>query len=143
MNIGRESGNDKQTTYFPFLMTMVFIIKTRHKSVYCDKGKIKQKKLSKLFSCDYLNTHFSRVKCRRSVNFEEIDTETSTGKNDGFDYCEDYLRSNQECKRRSRRKTDANFFCTQAVKCSWGFKKKESCGVHIIELVLHQKNIIN
>ena len=118
---------------------MVIIIKTRHKSVYCDNGKIKQNKLSKLFSCDYLNTHLSTVKSHRSVNFEEIDIETSTGKNDGFDYCEEYLRNNQECKRRSRRKTDSNFFCTQAVKCSWGFKKKENYVAHIIELVLHQK----
>ena len=33
------------------------------------------------------------VKCRRNVNFEEMDTERSTGKMMDFDYCEEYLRS--------------------------------------------------
>ena len=30
------------------------------------------------------NYFHSMVKCRRNVNFDKIDTETSTGKNDGF-----------------------------------------------------------
>ena len=28
--------------------------------------------------------NYDMMKCRRNVNFEEIDTEPSTGKNDGF-----------------------------------------------------------
>ena len=38
--------------------------------------------MSKLFSCDY--DHYNVVKCRRNMNFEEIDTEPPTWKNDGF-----------------------------------------------------------
>ena len=30
------------------------------------------------------NYHYDMVKCRRNVDFEEMDTEPSTGKNDGF-----------------------------------------------------------
>ena len=33
------------------------------------------------------------VKCSRNMNFEEMDTELSTGKMMDFDYCEEYLRS--------------------------------------------------
>ena len=33
------------------------------------------KKMSNLFLCDYLTTHYSMVKCCRNVTFEEIDTE--------------------------------------------------------------------
>ena len=33
------------------------------------------------------------VKCSGSVNFEEMDTEHSTGKMMDFDYCEEYLKS--------------------------------------------------
>ena len=28
--------------------------------------------------------HYAMMKCRLNVNFEEMDTESSTGKNDGF-----------------------------------------------------------
>ena len=45
----------------------------------------------KLFSCDY--DYYNIMKCRRNMNFEEMDTEPSTGKNDGFCYFEEYLRS--------------------------------------------------
>ena len=41
-----------------------------------------RKETSKLFSCDY--DHYYMVKCRRNVNFEEMDTERSTEKSDGF-----------------------------------------------------------
>ena len=51
-------------------------------SVTPDDGKITRKKMSKLYSCDY--DHYDMVKCRRNMNFEEIDTEPSTGKHDGF-----------------------------------------------------------
>ena len=40
--------------------------------------------MSKLFLCDYLTTHYSMVKCRRNINFEEIDTELPRGKYYGF-----------------------------------------------------------
>ena len=77
LNFKLESGKDIQTLYF------VFVIKTRHKSLSCDNGKITRKEMSKLFLCDYLTTHYSMVKCHENVNFEEINTESSTGKNDG------------------------------------------------------------
>ena len=38
--------------------------------------------MSKLFSYDY--DHYDVVKCRRNLNFEEMDTTPYTGKNDGF-----------------------------------------------------------
>ena len=84
MNLGWEPRDDKQTMYF------VFAIKTKHMSVSCGNGKITRKEMSKLFSCGY--DRYDMVKCHRNVNFEEIDTECSTGKNDGL-YCEEYLRS--------------------------------------------------
>ena len=65
-------------------MYFVFVIQTRHKSVCHDNGKTTQKELSKYFSCDYLNTHYRLVKGIQNVNFKEVDTEPSTGKNDGF-----------------------------------------------------------
>ena len=40
------------------------------------------KSLKNKFSCDY--GHYDIVKYHRNVNFEEIDTEPSTTKNDGF-----------------------------------------------------------
>ena len=136
LNIGWESGNDKQTMYF------VFVIKSRHKFVSHDNGKITQKAVSKLFPCDYLATHYSMAKWLWNVNIEEIDTEPSTGENDGFwllpgiaklyireniimavfreanshsvDICR--LQKNQNCKRRSWRKTDSNLDFSQAAK---------------------------
>ena len=78
LNFKLESGNDIQTMYF------VFVIKTRHKSLSCDNGKITRKEMSKLFLCDYLTTHYSMVKCHGNVNFEEINSEPLTGKNDRF-----------------------------------------------------------
>ena len=48
--------------------------------------------MSKLFSCDY--DHYDMVKCRRNMNFEEMDTEPRTGK--------------------TMRKTDLNFNFSQA-----------------------------
>ena len=45
--------------------------------------KSHEKKMSKLFSCDY--DHYDMVKCHRNVNFEKIETEQpSAGKNDRF-----------------------------------------------------------
>ena len=46
--------------------------------------------MSKIF---FENYRYDMVKFRRNVSFEEMDTERSTGKNDRFDYCEEYLRS--------------------------------------------------
>ena len=48
--------------------------------------KSHEKKVSKLFSYNDV------MKCRRNLNFEKLDTASFTGKNDGFDYCEEYLR---------------------------------------------------
>ena len=38
--------------------------------------------MTKLFSCDY--DHYDNAKCRRNVNFEEMDTELSTGESNRF-----------------------------------------------------------
>ena len=38
--------------------------------------------MSKSFSCDY--DRYDVVKCHRNITFEEMNTELSTGKNDGF-----------------------------------------------------------
>ena len=104
------------------------------------------------------------VKCWRNINFEEIDTESLTAKTTNFDYCEEYLRStlkqnfvmavlrkanfhlvdiykliiNQQCKKRSRKKTDSNFDFFQVAMCL-GFQKKEYYLVHLIQLYLHQR----
>ena len=45
MGLARETGNDKQTMYY------VFVIKTRDNSVYHVNSKITRKEISKLFSC--------------------------------------------------------------------------------------------
>ena len=61
-------------------MYFVFIIKTRHKTASHDNGKITQKKISELFSCDYLTN-------RRNVEKGLItDTEASIQlrETDGF-----------------------------------------------------------
>ena len=47
--------------------------------------------MSTLFSCAY--DRYDIVKCRRNMNFEEMDTEPLIVKKDGFYYCEEYLRS--------------------------------------------------
>ena len=47
--------------------------------------------MSKLFSNDYDN--YDVGKCRRNLNFEKMDTAPYTEKNNGFDYCEEYLKS--------------------------------------------------
>ena len=65
-------------------MYFIFAIKTKHESVSRDNSKTMRKEMSKSFSCDYLTTYHSMVKCRRNFNFEEIDTEPSTGKKDRF-----------------------------------------------------------
>ena len=50
-------------------MLFVLVTKTRHKSVSRDNGKIivTGKEMSKLFSCDYLTSHYSMVKCCQNV----------------------------------------------------------------------------
>ena len=42
------------------------------------------KQMSGLFSWDYLAAHYSNMKCCQNVNFDEIDTDPWTGKNDEF-----------------------------------------------------------
>ena len=63
-------------------MYFVLAIKTRHMSVSRDNVEVTRKEMSKLFSCHY--DHYDMVNGRRNVNFENIDTEPATGKNDGF-----------------------------------------------------------
>ena len=48
--------------------------------------------MSKIFLCHYDHHERFGGKSRWNVNFAEMDTERSAGKND-FDYCEGYLRS--------------------------------------------------
>ena len=76
MDLGRELGNNKQTFYF------ASPVKTRHMSDSRDNGKTTRKEKSKLFLCDY--NYYNMVRCHRNVDFEEINTESSTGKNDEF-----------------------------------------------------------
>ena len=66
MNSGREPGSNKQTMFFIFIIN----------------SKITRNEMSKWFSYDF--DQYDIVKFRWYVNFEEIDTEPSTGKNDGF-----------------------------------------------------------
>ena len=40
-------------------MYFVFAVKTKHKSISYDNGKITGKEMSKLFSCDCLTIHYS------------------------------------------------------------------------------------
>ena len=47
-----------------------------------DNGKTTRKEKSKKFLCDY--NYYNMVRFRRNVDFEEINTESSTGKNDEF-----------------------------------------------------------
>ena len=67
MNLGWEPGNDKQN--------YVVCI-----SVSRDNGKITRKD----FKIITTTTVDGMVKCCRNVDFEEMDTECSTGKNYGF-----------------------------------------------------------
>ena len=83
MNLGWQSGNNKQDMYF------VFAIKTRHMSISRDNSKITRKEMLKLFLCDY--NHYDIVKCPLKVIFEEIDTEPSARKNNEF-WQQGYLR---------------------------------------------------
>ena len=63
-------------------MYFEFAIKTRYMLVSPGNGKITRKEMSKLLSFDY--DHDDMVKCHQNVNFEEIYTKPSTGKNYGF-----------------------------------------------------------
>ena len=67
MDLDREPGNDKRN-YIACI------------SISRDNGKITRKEMSKLSFQNY-HYHYSMEKCCRNVNFEEIDTECSTGKN--------------------------------------------------------------
>ena len=71
MDLGWGSGNEKQS------VSVVSFIKTRHKSACGDNGKTTQKEIPKLFSKHGV---MSKWKCQ----FEEVVTESSTGKNKGF-----------------------------------------------------------
>ena len=73
LNLARERGNDKQTAYF---------VSVREMSVSRENGEITRKEMPKSFLCDY--DHYDMVRSRQNLNFEEIDTEPSTGKNYGF-----------------------------------------------------------
>ena len=68
MNLGRETENDKQNY-------VVCISASRH------NRKITRKEMSNIFFQTY---RYNMVKCLQNVIFENIDTERSAGKNDGF-----------------------------------------------------------
>ena len=65
-------------------MYFEFSIRTRHKSVSCDNGKMAWKKMSKLFTCDYLPAQYNMAKFLGNVSFEETNTEPSIQKIDGI-----------------------------------------------------------
>ena len=100
------------------------------------------------------------------MNFEEIDTERSTKKNDRFwllwRIFKEHMKQNiiaavlrkahshshlqidkkiNNVKEDPRKKTDSNCDLPSAAWCLWGFNKKECYVVHIIELFLHQKEL--
>ena len=60
---------------YPWLYEVVLAVKPHEET------------MSKLFLYDGI------VECRQTLSFEKMDTASYTGKNDGFDYCEEYLRS--------------------------------------------------
>ena len=80
MGLAGELGNDKQTMYF------VFASKPRNKSVSLGNSKITQKKMSKLFSSDYLTI-------RRNAASEMLEKKGIKKKMMDFDYCGEYLAS--------------------------------------------------
>ena len=61
-------------------MYLMFLNKTRHKSVFRDNSKIivTGKEMSKLLSCEYLTTHYNMAKCHQNVEKRLI--ESSRGK---------------------------------------------------------------
>ena len=129
MNLGWEPGDDKQTMYF------VFTIKTKHMSVSCGNGKITRKEMSKLFSCGH--DRYDMVKCHRNVNFEEIDTESSTGKNDGllllWGIFEEYIKQNIMMKVIKKESSHSVDICR--------FMKHQWCKRKFKEIIL-QKDIL-
>ena len=101
---------------------------------------------------------YDMMKCRRNVNFQEMYTEHSTGKNDGFwllwGIFKEYIKQNiimavlrktlshsvvicrltkkiDNVKEDQRRKTDSNFDFSLAAQCLWGFNKKECYILHL------------
>ena len=71
-------------------MYFVFIIKTRHKSLFHDYGKITQKEISIFFSCDYLTSRRNVEK--RLIISTEVSIQ-SRKKMIDFDYYEKWLTS--------------------------------------------------
>ena len=71
MNLVWEPGNDKQD--------YVVCI-----SVSSDNGETISTKSNVEIIFSKYHYHYGMVKCRQIVNFEEMDTEWSTGKNYGF-----------------------------------------------------------
>ena len=71
MNLVWEPGNDKQD--------YVVCI-----SVSSDNGETTSTKSNVEIIFSKYHYHYGMVKCRQIVNFEEMDTEWSTGKNYGF-----------------------------------------------------------
>ena len=148
MGLAWEPGNDKPTMYF------VFIIKTRHKSVFRGNSKITRKEISKLFPCDYLTI-------RRNVARWDAKEERNPEKDDGFwllwgifneyikqniimvelikvnfysvDICR--LIKNQSCKKRSRKLIQTLIF-SKLQSCSSIFKRRECSAYYRILFTL-------
>ena len=70
MNLGWEPGNDKQTMQFAFPSPVTIV-------------KLHEKKCQNYFHVTKITMN-DMVKCHWNMNFEEIDTERSAGKNDGL-----------------------------------------------------------
>ena len=128
MNLVWEPGNDKQD--------YVVCI-----SVSSDNGETTSTKPNVEIIFSKYHYHYGMVKCRQIVNFEEMDTEWSTGKNYGFSVLlgtfKEYIKQNlimallrkanshsvvicrlikkiNTIKNNPRRKTDSNFDFSQA-----------------------------
>ena len=71
MNLGWEPGNDQQG-YVACI------------SVSRDNGELTSTKRNVEIIFSKYHYHYGMVKCRQIVNFEEMDTEWSNGKNYGF-----------------------------------------------------------
>ena len=70
MNLGWESGKDKQTMQFAFPSSATMV-------------KSHEKKCQNYFHVTTITMN-DMVKCQWNMNFEEIDNEFSAGKNDGL-----------------------------------------------------------
>ena len=129
--------------------------------------KSHEKKYQNYFCVATITTN-NMVKFSQDMNCEEMDTDYSTGKHNGFRLLwgifKEYIKQNimtvvlrkthshsfvtwrlikkiNHIKKDPRRKTDSNFHFFQVVLCLWGFNKKECYILHITDPFLHKKRL--